>query len=64
MILLADDGARTGLDIAAFLARGADFVLPGRAFMISVCALGERGASHAMSVLKQELSQNISQIGC
>jgi isopentenyl diphosphate isomerase/L-lactate dehydrogenase-like FMN-dependent dehydrogenase len=63
MILLADGGARTGLDIATLLAVGADFVLLGRAFMFAIAAMGEPGAEHVIDVLKQELSQSVSQIG-
>ena len=61
--LLADGGARTGLDIASFLAHGADFVLLGRAFMYAVAALGQPGAAHVMSVLTQELKISMGQIG-
>jgi len=62
--LIADGGVRTGLDIMRFLAKGADFVLAGRAFHIAVAALGEEGAHHAMHVLREELSITMGQIGC
>lgn len=62
--LLADGGVRTGLDIMRMLAKGADFVLAGRAFHIAVAALGEPGAAHAMHVLKEELAITMGQLGC
>jgi len=61
--LLADGGARNGLDIASFLAHGADFVLLGRAFMYAVAALGQPGAAHVINVLTQELKISMGQIG-
>ncbi len=62
--LLVDGGVRCGLDIARYLASGADFVLLGRAFMFALAALGEAGANHAMDILKAEFKITMSQIGC
>jgi isopentenyl diphosphate isomerase/L-lactate dehydrogenase-like FMN-dependent dehydrogenase len=62
--LLADGGIRNGLDIARYLAQGADFVLLGRAFMFSLGAIGESGPTHAMSVLQDELRATLGQLGC
>ena len=62
--LIADGGVMTGLDIARFLACGADFVLCGRAFMYAVAALGTRGADHAMDILSQEFVITLRQLGC
>lgn len=62
--LLADGGIRNGLDIARYLAQGADFVLLGRAFMFSLGAIGEAGPAHAMTVLQAELRATLGQLGC
>jgi L-lactate dehydrogenase (cytochrome) len=62
--LLADGGIRCGLDIARYLASGADFVLLGRAFMFALGAIGAAGAGHAMKLLQDELRTTLGQLGC
>ena len=64
MLMVADSGIRSGLDVARMLACGADFVLLGRAFAFAVAAIGPRGPDHAMHVLKAELTHTLAQIGC
>jgi L-lactate dehydrogenase (cytochrome) len=62
--ILFDSGVRGGLDIARALALGADFVLLGRAFMYGVSALGKRGGNHVAQILKDDLTNNMTQLGC
>jgi L-lactate dehydrogenase (cytochrome) len=62
--LIADGGVRSGLDIARLIACGANFVLVGRAFVYAVAAAGETGVDHAILLLREELKQSMSQIGC
>ena len=64
MILIADGGARSGLDIARLIAVGANFVLLGRAFAYAVAAGGKNGVEHAIFILQEELKQTLAQIGC
>ncbi len=62
--VLFDSGARGGLDIARAIALGADFVLLGRAFMFGVAALAEHGGDHVAEILKADLANNMTQLGC
>jgi L-lactate dehydrogenase (cytochrome) len=64
LAVLADGGARTGLDIARLLAKGADFVLLGRAMTFALAAMGPSGPAHALHVLTEELRGTLTQIGC
>jgi len=64
MPVLVDGGIRSGLDIARAMACGADFVFLGRAFMLGVAALGQKGGDHVISVLREELRSTMAQIGC
>ena len=64
MAVLADGGARSGLDIARLLAKGAEFVLLGRAMAFSVAAMGAPGPAHALRVLTEELRGTLVQLGC
>lgn len=64
MPILADSGVRSGLDIARMLAAGADFVLLGRAFAWGVAALGAKGPDHVDYILRSQLQNVLSQVGC
>lgn len=62
--IMMDSGIRSGPDIARTLARGAEFTFLGRAFMYGVAALGKRGGTHTISLLKSQLHQIMEQICC
>ena len=64
MLMVADGGIRSGLDIARMMASGADFVLLARAFACAAAAVGARGPDHAMNILEAELIQTLGQLGC
>ena len=62
--IMMDSGIRSGPDIAAAIAAGADFTFLGRAPMYGVCALGRRGADQVLTILKRQLQQVMEQLGC
>lgn len=61
--IIFDSGIRSGLDILKALSLGAEFVLCGRAFIYGVAALGALGGDHAFGILKDELINNMMQLG-
>jgi L-lactate dehydrogenase (cytochrome) len=62
--IMMDSGMRSGPDIAATLATGADFAFLGRAPMYGVGAMGKKGGNQAISILKRELQQVMEQLCC
>ena len=62
--VMADSGVETGIDIARYLALGAECVFAGRAFLYGVAAHGEQGAEHSIDLLRDELEQLMSQVHC
>ena len=62
--ILFDSGVRTGLDVVRALRMGADFVFAGRPFLFGVCALGKPGAQHTFQMLRDDLKNNMIQLGC
>jgi len=62
--VIFDSGVRNGLDICRAMARGANFVLLGRAFIFAVAALGKRGGDHLMDILMADLVANLANLGC
>jgi L-lactate dehydrogenase (cytochrome) len=61
--IIFDSGIAGGLDVLRALARGADFVMLGRAFHYGLGALGEPGAAHVLDILRQDMISNMGQIG-
>ncbi|PYG31846.1 alpha-hydroxy acid oxidase [Pelagimonas varians] len=61
--LIYDSGVAWGLDIMRALAKGADFVMIGRAFQYAVAAFGARGIDHLVHILKTDIEANMSQLG-
>lgn len=61
--LMMDSGVRTGPDVVRTLASGAEFAFMGRSFMYGVGALGKKGGSHTIQLLKNQVLQAMQQIG-
>ena len=61
--LIYDSGVAWGLDIMRALAKGADFVMVGRAFQFAVAAFAARGIDHLIHILKADIEANMSQLG-
>ena len=61
--VIFDSGIEGGLDVLRALALGADFVMLGRAFHYGLAALGEKGATHVLDILRQDMISNMGQIG-
>ena len=63
MPLIYDSGVAWGLDVMRALAKGADFVMLGRAFQYAVAAFGRLGVDHLIHVLRADIEANMSQLG-
>jgi L-lactate dehydrogenase (cytochrome) len=61
--LIYDSGVAWGMDVMRALAKGADFVMVGRAFQFAVAAFGARGIDHLVHILKADIEANMSQLG-
>jgi len=55
LIILADSGIRTGLDVLRMLALGADGVLLGRAYAYALAAAGEAGVRNLLEIIEKEI---------
>jgi len=62
--VMIDSGMREGPDIACALASGAQFTFMGRSFMYGVGALGKKGGSHTITMIKRQLQQVMEQVAC
>lgn len=61
--LIYDSGVRSGLDVARAIARGADMVMCGRAFIYGAGAFGERGVQRCYDILREDLINVMWQLG-
>ena len=63
MTLMLDSGIRRGSDVVTALCLGAKFCFVGRWTLYGVAAGGEAGASHALDLMKNEVSLTMGQMG-
>jgi len=62
--IMMDSGIRGGADVARVISCGADFCFLGRTFMYGVSALGKKGGTHTITMLKKQLTQIMEQFSC
>ncbi|WOE75647.1 L-lactate dehydrogenase [Alterisphingorhabdus coralli] len=55
LVVLADGGVRSGLDVLRYLSLGADAVLAGRPWVWALGSAGERGVAQLIAMLDAEL---------
>jgi L-lactate dehydrogenase (cytochrome) len=63
VVVLADGGVRTGLDVLKMVALGARAVLIGRAWAWAVAGRGEAGVRHMLDVMKADLDTALGLTG-
>ncbi|MBF9023516.1 alpha-hydroxy-acid oxidizing protein [Rhodobacterales bacterium FZCC0069] len=61
--LIYDSGVAWGLDVMRAIAKGADYVMLGRAFQYAVAAFGAKGIDHLIHIIKSDIVANMSQLG-
>ena len=63
MTVMMDGGVRRGTDVLKALALGASFVWAGRPFFYAAAAAGERGVTHAIALLRDEIHRDMALLG-
>jgi len=61
--LIYDSGIRSGLDVFKAINFGANFVFAGRPFMYGLGAFKEQGVNQVIEILKDQLRNNMMQLG-
>ncbi len=61
--LIWDGGVRSGTDVLRGIARGADFVMLGRAVQYGVAAFGAEGVAHVFHILREGMIADMGQMG-
>jgi L-lactate dehydrogenase (cytochrome) len=61
--VMLDSGIRSGQDIVAAVALGADAVMIGRAYLYGLMAGGERGVERAVDILRTEYQRTLQLLG-
>lgn len=61
--IILDSGVRSGTDVVKALARGADFVMLGRAFMFGLIAFGPKGGQIMFDLIACQVRDALAQLG-
>ncbi len=64
LVVLADGGIYSGLDVVRMLARGADAVLIGRSWVYALAARGQAGVEHVLELIRKEMLVAMALTGC
>ena len=64
VVVLADGGIRSGLDVVRMIALGARAVLVGRAWAYALSARGESGVAHVLELMEAEMRVAMALTGC
>ena len=62
--VILDGGIRRGIHILKAIARGAKACMGGRAYLYGLAAGGEAGAFRSLNLLKEEVNNNMTLLGC
>jgi len=62
--VILDGGVRRGLDIVKAIARGADAVAIGRAYLFGLAAGGQKGVEKTLSILNRDVYLAMGLLGC
>ena len=62
--VILDGGVRRGTHILKALSIGAEACMGGRAYLYGLAAAGEEGAYRSLSLLKDEVQNNMTLLGC
>jgi L-lactate dehydrogenase (cytochrome) len=64
LVILADGGVYSGLDVVRMLALGADAVLIGRSWVYALAARGQAGVEHVLEMIHKEMLVAMALTGC
>jgi L-lactate dehydrogenase (cytochrome) len=64
LVILADGGIYSGLDVVRMLALGADAVLIGRSWVYALAARGQVGVEHVLELIRKEMLVAMTLTGC
>lgn len=64
LVIMADGGVNSGLDVVRMLALGANAVLIGRSWVYALAAKGQAGVEHVLELIHKEMLVAMALTGC